>query len=227
MHILHAVHPFCKIENCLFGVSCDWPMKDSSQKAFRALPSFQLGLLASLVERQVNLRYQRKFGLKLSEAHIIGVVGSLSPVGFKKMCQEAGVEKSSASRQVSRLIEKGVIQKFDDAVDQRAFYLAITAKGKRLYNELLSDANERNEQWMSVLSSKRQDSFLADVDILLASAREMLRMEEAQEGTDGSKTPSGEWRDTGSQDQEEKRPVLLNESAATQLIGLLQKLLQQ
>lgn len=206
----------------------DSSKKETMPKNFRALPSFRLGLLAATVERHIGLRYQRKFGLKPSEAHIVGAVGSQGPIGFKKMCAEAGLDKSSASRHVARLLEKGLVQKIDDVVDQRAFYLTITVKGKRLYTELLRDAWERDEHWMSALPEEHRASFLAGLDALSAAAREMLRAEDDPAGGRDAQAGEPEWQDAGiASAEDERRLVVLNESAATQLVSLLEKLIQQ
>lgn len=194
---------------------------------FRSQPSFRLNLLATVVERQIGLRYQRKFDLKVNEARIVGIVASTGAIGLKRICADVALDKSSASRYVARLVDIGLLQKIEDTADQRTYYLSITGKGKRMYQELLTDAQERNAEWMEVLPEARREAFVADLDTLLGSARAMLREEEEQIGKPGDAMKTIPLDEGESSATLEKRPILLNENTALQLMALLQKLVNQ
>jgi DNA-binding MarR family transcriptional regulator len=130
-----------------------------------------------LSDRFVELRYRRKFGLRTPEVGILAVVGASSPVSFKMTCIETDLEKSKVSRVVAQLLNKGLLKKHDDPNDQRSFYLALTAAGKKLYWAMYADAVARNEQWLSILPKKQRVQFLASLDRLIQHSQKLLEEE--------------------------------------------------
>lgn len=128
-------------------------------------------------DRFIDLRYRRKFGLRTPEVGIMAVVGASSPVSFKMTCVETDLEKSKVSRIVTQLLDKGLLKKYEDAADQRSFYLTLTAPGKKLYWAMYADAVARNEQWIAVLPRKQRAQFLASLDRLIQHSQKLLEEE--------------------------------------------------
>jgi DNA-binding MarR family transcriptional regulator len=148
------------------------------KKRFQRLASFRLHKLASLSDRYVELRYRRKFGLRIPEVGIMAVVGASSPVSFKMTCIETDLEKSKVSRVVAQLVAKDLLKKHDDPADQRSFYLSLTASGRKLYWAMYVDAVARNEQWMAVLPKKQRAQFLSSLDRLIQHSQKLLEEEQ-------------------------------------------------
>jgi DNA-binding MarR family transcriptional regulator len=147
------------------------------KKRFQRLASYRLHKLASLSDRFVELRYRRKFGLRMPEVGIMAVVGASSPLSFKMTCVESDLEKSKVSRAVAQLLDKGLLKKHEDTADQRSFYLTLTAAGSKLYWAMYGDAVARNEQWIAVLPKKQRAQFLASLDRLTQHSQRLLEEE--------------------------------------------------
>jgi DNA-binding MarR family transcriptional regulator len=130
-----------------------------------------------LSDRFVELRYRRKFGMRIPEVGIMAVVGASSPLSFKMTCVESDLEKSKVSRVVAQLLEKGLLNKHEDPADQRSFYLTLTAAGKKHYWAMYRDALVRNEQWIAVLPKKQRAQFLASLDRLTQHSQKLLEEE--------------------------------------------------
>jgi DNA-binding MarR family transcriptional regulator len=158
------------------------PRKDGPipalKKRFQKLASYRLHKLASLSDRFVELRYVRKFGLRIPEVGIMAVVGASSPLSFKMTCVESDLEKSKVSRVVSHLLGKGLLNKHEDSADQRSFYLTLTPAGKKLYWSMYRDALARNEQWIGVLPKRQRAQFLASLDRLMQHSQKLLEEEQ-------------------------------------------------
>jgi DNA-binding MarR family transcriptional regulator len=147
------------------------------KKRFQRLASFRLRRLASVSERFIELRYRRKFGLRLPEVGIMAVVGASSPLSFKMTCVETDLEKSKVSRVVAQLLNKGLLKKREDPADQRSFHLTLTAAGRKLYWAMYADAVARNQQWMAVLPKKQRAGFLASLELLMQHSQKLLEKE--------------------------------------------------
>ena len=117
----------------------------------------------------------------------MAVVGASSPVSFKMTCVETDLEKSKVSRIVAQLLNKGLLKRHEDPVDQRSFYLTLTTAGKKLYWAMYADALARNEQWMSVLPKRQRTQFLESLDRLIQHSQKLLE-EERKAGVTARKT---------------------------------------
>lgn len=144
---------------------------------FRALPSFRVHLLAGMSARHAEMRFVERFGLRLLEARVVGLVGSLGAMSLKEICQESDIEKSHASKIIGRLVQRGIVEKLDDNSDLRAISVRLTAAGHALHRDIYTEAQERNERWLSVLDAAERRQLLASIEKLIAQTRDMMGME--------------------------------------------------
>ena len=127
---------------------------------FRALPSFRIHLLAGMSARHAEMRFVKQFGLRLLETRIIGLVGTFGALSLKEICRESDIEKSHASKLIGRLLQRGLVEKLEDAADQRAISVRLTDEGRRMHRALYADSVERNERWMAVLTPAERAQLL-------------------------------------------------------------------
>jgi DNA-binding MarR family transcriptional regulator len=144
------------------------------------------------------------------------LVGGVGPLSFKTAYTKTNLEKSNASRLTAQLLDKGLLEKREDPSDQRSFYLALTPAGEKLYQELYSDAAARNQQWISVLSSKQRDIFLECLDMLTQHTRKLLQAL-------GAGREPGTLQDRTQEvvDFEPQHRIILDTDAASRLYALL------
>lgn len=136
--------------------------------------SFRVHTLAKTVDLHAETSHRRESGFGLLECRVIGVVGAHGPLSFKALCKLAELEKSNASRLVSRLIEQGLIERQDDPQDQRSFFLVPTAAGRKLRRAIHRNAQARNDAWLSVLNEQQKQQLSTCIDLLQTKARTML-----------------------------------------------------
>jgi DNA-binding MarR family transcriptional regulator len=200
------------------------PVRDSfepSHSAFRALTSFRVHLLAGMSARQAELRFMQKFGMRLLECRIVGMVGTLGALSLKQICHETDIEKAHASRLVNRLQQRGLIEKFEGRNDLRSISVELTGAGRALYEAIHADAVERNEVWLSVLSEPERLQFRDLVDRLIAQSRVML--DKSLPGAEAPRAPSADDRIAASASPEstDHAPVLLDAELARSLQAAL------
>lgn len=82
----------------------------------------------------------------VSGAHALDIVVRLGPIGLNQLATELFVDKSTASRLVAALEEKGYISRTVDPDDRRAVLLEVTPAGrelqKRIHDDKLRDVAE-------------------------------------------------------------------------------------
>lgn len=128
------------------------PTKTSETKAqpksFRNLLTFRLHMVARLSERVSEEYYRRQFDLSLPECRVIGITGGYGSVSFKKVASDTYLEKSYASRVVSSLVERGIIEKQENPSDSRSVLLCLTEEGLRVHDEMHQAAIRFND-WLT------------------------------------------------------------------------------
>jgi len=101
---------------------------------------------------------------------------------MNQAADQVGVDKSSLSRMVERLVQKGLVNRAEGD-DRRSVGLSLTPAGKKLVPQLARFADENDAAFFSTLAPKQRAEFLATIKQLLtangwdASQRGRDRME--------------------------------------------------
>jgi len=117
---------------------------------------------------------QEAFDLDPREWRILGLLGTTSPLSLQALANEVAVDKSQASRIVTGLIERGLLQRSTNDEDGRSIHLSLTVKGKSLYRKVFPQAVQRNETLLSVLNAKERKVFEEAIEKLSSKAVAML-----------------------------------------------------
>ena len=103
-------------------------------------------------------------------------------VTLNEAAAQVGVDKSSLSRMVERLLQKGLVNRAEGD-DRRSIGLTLTAAGKKLVPQLAQLADENDTAFFHTLAPMERTEFLATIKQLLtangwdASQRGRDRME--------------------------------------------------
>ncbi|HVY79681.1 MAG TPA: MarR family winged helix-turn-helix transcriptional regulator [Steroidobacteraceae bacterium] len=195
--------------------------RDESLRTFRTLASFRLHMLARLSERFYEQFYQREFGLSLVECRLIGITGGYGQVTFKRVCQDANLDKSHASRLLDRLIRRRLLQKVSNPSDQRSVMLTLTGAGRDTHRALHAAATRLADEWLSVLSEDARREFQESMVKLIEQIRAMSEAESRRK-RGARRRPVKAPRMTAASGLEPPLPeVVLDRKMARQLYDLL------
>ncbi|MBU0799959.1 MAG: MarR family transcriptional regulator [Alphaproteobacteria bacterium] len=78
-----------------------------------------------------------------------------------------GVDKSSLSRMMDRLLDKKLITRKTDKQDRRAQRLALTAAGRKIVPVLAREADENDSEFFKALTAPQRRELLSLVHIVL------------------------------------------------------------
>lgn len=101
----------------------------------RFLP-FRLNRLAAEVSERLATLYSERFGLDIPQWRVLATLSSAEPTTAQGIVASTRTHKSTISRAVQQLEERGLIERVPSPDDGRAFELQLTAKGRRLFAEL-------------------------------------------------------------------------------------------
>ncbi len=128
------------------------------------------------------LVFVRSFGLHRSdstpcgmpvtvgEAHALMEMAN-GPLGQTELGHRLGLTKSTVSRLVTILEERGWVERFPDANDRRATRLLLTDDGKRITTRLAEARQQRFRMLLEAIPPTRRDDVLDVLTTLTDAAR--------------------------------------------------------
>ena len=144
----------------------------------RELLSYRLHEVANLLSRGAELRYRREFGVSLWEWRTLALLGgSRQPLSLNELARFAGVHKSQMSRVVTGLTERKLVLRAADAEDARGVRLTLSKAGRKLYQDLIGAATERDELFRRCLTRDETEAFNKVLAKLTGQARELIDRE--------------------------------------------------
>ena len=144
----------------------------------RDLLSYRLHVVANLLSRGAELRYRREFGVSLWEWRTVALLGAVSePLSLNHLAHSAGIHKSQMSRVVSGLAKRRIVLREDHPDDGRGVRLALSRGGRKLYDGLISAAEQRDQAFNRCLSSSERQVFDRVLVKLAGQARELIQKE--------------------------------------------------
>lgn len=89
-------------------------------------------------------------------------------VTLNQAAKQVGVDKSSLSRMVERLVHKGLVNRLEGD-DRRSVGLGLTAVGKKIVLQLASLADENDHAFFQTLPLRKRQEFLTTIKHLLTA----------------------------------------------------------
>lgn len=93
----------------------------------------------------------------ISQCHAIVELDSQGVMNVGELSQVLNLDKSSTSRLVTQLYDRGICQMQSDAHDRRNKLVSLTKKGKLLVDKIHSEAKSQVQQALHVLNDEEKD----------------------------------------------------------------------
>lgn len=126
---------------------------------FKFVP-FRLNRLGAEVSAALSSEYRECYGLDIPEWRVIATLGfRVEACSAQYIAQCTRTHKSTISRAVTSLLERGLIERVENADDRREFRLAMTRKGRDLYEELIPRLLRREHEILACLTPQERKDF--------------------------------------------------------------------
>ena len=109
-----------------------------------------------------------KYDVSVAQWVVLRSLYDSGSINLNEAAALVGVNKSSLSRMVERLVQKNLITRIT-GTDRRSLKLALTAEGKKLVPKLAKLADRNDNEFFQTLAPIRRQQFLADIKQLLAA----------------------------------------------------------
>jgi len=195
----------------------------ASPPSFRNLMTFRLHRVARISERISEQYYRKHLDLSLPECRVIGITAGYGSVSFKRVAAAANLEKSYASRVVSALVDRGLIEKLVNPSDSRSVLLQLTDEGRVVHAETYKLAVRLNELLQQPFRRAQVNDFVAFLGTLEQQLEQTSGLIES--GGDFSVAPALIVPSGDSSGSEPARSFMLDRAFARQLHDMLGKYL--
>jgi DNA-binding MarR family transcriptional regulator len=121
---------------------------------------FRLSRLAAEVSMALASEYAERYGLDVPAWRVMATLGFReTPCSAQFISQCTRTHKSTISRAVTSLLERGAIERVENEDDRREFNLRLTRKGRKLYEELFPRLLHKEQDILACLSPREQKDF--------------------------------------------------------------------
>ena len=121
---------------------------------------FRLSRLAAEVSMALASEYADRYGLDVPAWRVMATLGFReTPCSAQFISQCTRTHKSTISRAVTSLLERGAIERVENEDDRREFNLRLTRKGRKLYEELFPRLLRKEHEILACLSPREQKDF--------------------------------------------------------------------
>lgn len=134
---------------------------------------YRLSVLTNRVSNAIARTYSERFGLSIPEWRVMAVLGQASRLSAGEVARRTEMDKVQVSRAVATLVRNRRVQKQSDSADGRVTRLALTARGRAIYEEIVPHALELEEEFLAVLEGAERAAL---VSLLAKLSRNAARL---------------------------------------------------
>lgn len=140
-------------------------MDKSNPSELREHTGYWLRCLSNLVSSAFAERLAAK-DISVAQWVVLRTLYDKRDVTLNEAAEEVGVDKSSLSRMVERLVQKGLVIRAEGS-NRRSVSLTLTPEAMKLVPQLARLADENDEQFFRSLSARQRKEFLSTIKQLL------------------------------------------------------------
>ncbi len=127
---------------------------------------FRLNVLAQTVSERLSAIYVSKFNLDIPQWRILANLASRGDMTAQDIARITYSHKSTVSRAVQELENRGFIARKVSSADKRSFTLALTIEGRRMFRQLLPLVLEFERKLMASISDADARALLKGLSAL-------------------------------------------------------------
>src|SRR5919108_544976 len=145
----------------------------------RFLP-YRLNVVAEGVSRALSRLYAERYGIGIPEWRVIATLGQYDRMTARDVGLHSRMHKTKVSRAVAALEEKGLASREPNERDMRETFLALTGRGRRVYEDLAPRALAFERALDAALGAREREHLDGLLRKLEARAQELA-------------APDGQW----------------------------------
>ena len=136
-------------------------------------PLSLIHVLSNRIGSAFHGEIETKFGITISEWRVLMTLTSEKGVSAAEITNRWAMEKMMVNRAIQRLVDNGCITRERDPNDRRRYRLALTTKGRKLYDKIAPTTNKRYNELMSAIDSDETDALVGALQKIIQRAEQL------------------------------------------------------
>ena len=124
---------------------------------------YRLSIVTNRISASFARLYSEKFNLSIPEWRVMAVLGQQPGLSADEVCSETEMDKVPVSRAVTKLLDKGLLNREFSGTDRRRSILSLTEAGYSMYTQIVPLALAYEVELKAALTDEEQ----AQLDVLL------------------------------------------------------------
>ncbi|TDR48837.1 MarR family transcriptional regulator [Tahibacter aquaticus] len=117
---------------------------------------YRLSVLSNTVSQAIAREYEDRFQLSITEWRVVAVLGRYDGLSAREVAERTAMDKVAVSRAVAELMKDGRVRRATADHDKRQSVLSLTAKGRKVYNEVAPLALQHEQRLLAHLDVEEQ-----------------------------------------------------------------------
>nr|WP_315383083.1 MarR family transcriptional regulator [uncultured Sphingomonas sp.] len=131
---------------------------------------YQMSIASNAVSDAVATAYRNLFGLRIPEWRLVAVLAEGGAMSQQALCGRTRMDKVTVSRAAIGLVERGLIARAANPIDQRSHLVALTPEGWQLYEQVAPKALELERRLFASFSEEEKAQLAAMLARIEAAA---------------------------------------------------------
>ena len=140
-------------------------------------PPYQLVHAAEMVRDTFEQFYQQRYQLTVPQWRLMMVLGPNYPISQKELVEASGMDKVRISREIRRLVEKGIIFTESSEQDKRIRLVSLTNAGLALFLQLKSEAGSWQHTLTDYLPSESREAIRQHLHSVSAAIEQLQSLD--------------------------------------------------
>jgi DNA-binding MarR family transcriptional regulator len=151
-------------------------MADSSANAVRLAleqrTTYRFSIISKRLVDCLAEMHQSKYGLSINGWKVMSVVGRFGPLAAFEVGKFVSLDPDKVTRTVDLLVKQSFVVRKQDSADRRRISLSLSARGKRVHDDIETVRYAMEREFLSVLDPAELVNFYAVMDKLDLQARD-------------------------------------------------------
>jgi len=132
---------------------------------------YRLSVLSNLVSSAIAGEYSLRFGLTIPEWRVMAILANEPGLSAAQVADRTAMDKVAVSRAVSRLLDRGHLERQIATGDRRRSVLTLSSAGERIYAEVVPMALRYEHSLLDVLEEPDREALDRILMTLLGRVR--------------------------------------------------------
>ena len=113
-------------------------------------------------------------GITVSQCYALDALGDHGEMTMIQLAGKLYLDKSTATRAIDPLVERGLVQRRFGAEDRREIWVSLTPAGEKLHQEIVASLQASQRQILERVSPEKREHILEALEILSGAMQDWL-----------------------------------------------------